>query len=1626
MSRAAALALVGALFGIVAALAQVSSPRPSDAIGAVAGAPHLATEVTTRPAAVPFPLRRVLATADRLPALLKLLPAGPVVTLDRDDFEAQARAAAGARLTPTAGLLEARYAATHSADGLRGTLTWKFPAGPAEFPLNALGVALTADPAGRITVDAARGPLLRLPAGGDVSLGWSARGTPEGDGERLELVLPPAPLATLELDLPADREPTLTAGAANALSGPLPGAAAGRQLRRVLFPGVGRVEVTLRPVAGPAERGAPVKASRVARYDIAPGVANFAFDCALEAARGAPDELTFLVDPRCHVTEVTASGRVAWTVEGTPPRLRVRCPGGLPAKLTVAGFAALPPNSEAGWPLPDLRLADGLPGGDAVEVACRPDVQWLGCDPGDYRSHALPPTPTADDGVRFGFQAVPSEVGASPAASRRLPSVRVKSLGATYSTVDDVTWDAGTPAEESRLTARFRVAVSRGPLEALTLQLGPGYRVVSAEQASEDAPLAVKDRRVELTRPARAGESVEVVVKLVGPRPRPGVAVPFPQVTCANAAGREGTYTVVAPPGYDAAASPPPPGKSANPTRLRYALRGRAPNAALTLTPHATRLSGTSDTTVTLVDGRPCRVTTFRLSAGGGPLGEVRLRVPRGGGGCVRPEGLVARVAPASPVEPWGPLLSATNPLAALGLTASAATGDGATEVQRVTFPQDAVEGVVRVRAFANGNGDFPDALPAVIGAAVVPASAGAPDPPPGDAGPPPWRYRGLRRTVAVDAEGGVAVTVGGVVVSGASAEWRIGLPAGAELLGVTAYGKSATAALPPQPAPAGGATPPEMPFEVRFRLRDRLPAFGGTLEVPAVGLPGDPPLPTAWEAAAEYRAWPRLDPLTEATDHDGPLTLVPHALPVALGWAAAASLLGVAFTFAVRRRLTPGLLVGVGVGGLLVAASLPPGWVLALRPVGLALVLLVTIGLLVPRLSRGGVLAVTLGLAGVAGAAGTADPQAVLVVAGPGERWTVYAARSTLDAFARLVRPTPTGLTLTGVEYAGRGGAGGGAQFTLTVTLTAAGDGPEVYDLPLGGVRLDSMELDGKPALPEATRPDAYAVGVRGRGPHTLVAHFRVPTVAADAGREARFTGPDFPATRVSFRSPSANAAVLSRRGAQSVERRDGEAFVAADHGGGRAVVVRTWDAPAATPPVASVREGHLWDIGEADATLRSAFQWSVSSGSLDSVTVEVPADLEPGTPTVRATGLRLGGAAEVRAVTLTPAGAGRKLVTHFATPLSGKFTLLVTFTPRTPLVARPVLGLPRSLTATPSETLVGLRVRGLTLDAFEKRGLIDFPADDLTRRFGAPPEWQLDRAPADRVLQRLPGPTAELRPTLRPKPDVGVVACETRWTLGPAVEVEAQVAVTKFTPTDSVEIDWPEGATLREVRSPESHGWSKSGGRVQVWFRKPTRSAIVTLVGASTAAPPAAGETLDLGAVRAAGVPGLGVLRVRPAAGLEARWVPAKGVALRPDSTPAETLLTLDAGVSVGRVRVEPLPTAEPTRPKPPRAAPPVPPAAAAVADPPALDTPPADDWAAARDWAVALCWPLGLLAVAVARRRGLRAPECLAACGLLGAGVAGPATFLGLLFVAAGAVGLAWRLARLSRRAARLVLR
>jgi hypothetical protein len=1621
------LALAVSLVAVGPTWVAAASP---EALAAVAGSVTTATRSPV-PLADPFPIRRVLVPGDRLPATLKALPPGAVEKLSRAEFEAKVRAATRTAPATAPQLAEAQYTATHGPDGLRGELTWAFlappgsPAGPADFPLGTLGLALDAPPTGAVALTAA-GPVLRLVGPGPVKLAWSARGRPESGAERFTLAVPPAPLASLELDLPADREPALPPGSAGVeLSGMLPDAPTGRQRRRLLFPGGGRVEFVLRPVAGPAGRGAPVLVNRVLRYDLTAGVADFTHEFTLEPVRGLPEELEFTLDPRCQVTAVTTPARLAWSVERTATAVKVRvpCPGDPPKTVTVSGFAALPPSAETGWPLPDARLAGGLPGRDAVEVRCGPAVQWLGCAFGDFRSQP-PDTATGGYGFRSGLAA-----GGGP---RALPAPRFRVPAPVFSTADEVTWEAGTPVEPSRVTARFRVTVARGPLASVRLGLSPGYRVVGAERVPRGAPLVVAGDRVELDRPAATGEAFELVVRLAGPRVAPGEAAPFPQAALADAAERDGSYTVVAPPGHNAVATVPPAVTLATPVRLRYPLRGHAPNAAATFLPLTRTLGGTSDTALSVIDGRPCRVTTFRLAATAGPVREVRLRVPVGA--SVRPETLGAEVEPVLPLEAWAPLLAARGPLAALAAAGAAANADGDRHTVCVTFPDgEAGPVVVRVAAPADGAGDFPPA-PSVLNCGLTAAaSTPAPVPPTG------VRLRDLRRDVSVRAGGRIGVVLSGVLDGSGAADWPLELPPGAEVESVTVAGKSfeprkvGDELLLPAPCPDTGGD--GCPFAVAFVAAGRTPAFFGDLAAPDVGLPAAATPKTSWRLGPGYLRWPRLDAPDATPTSDSAVTLVRAELPAALGWCVALAAAGGAIAAAgrSRRRRLPGSWVVAAAAVELATAGLAPaGWALALRPLTGTLLTLAAIALLTRRRFRRPALALGLALGGFAGAATDGDPETVLLVPTPGGT-DVYATRATLDRLAAMARPIAPVVTLTAAEYDGRADGASLARFHATFRLDAPIDAPTTFVLPLAGVRLDALELDGKPAGPTAVPlapgvTEGYAVTVTGRGSHTLVAEFNVPGTMAVGGREFRFLGPDFPGTRVAFRAPAADVEVVSRRGVQVCEAKGGGASVRAAQGGGAAIVVRARDAAAAMPPVVTVREGHLWDVTDSAAAVESIFQWGVASGSLASVAVDYPDGLEPGEPFVRAaTGAAGDALPEVRAVRVTPQAGGRRLTVEFAEPVGGRFALHVRGTPRRPLAARPTLPVPRSLSALATEALVGLRVRGVLLDAVERRGLIDFPADELTRRFGSPAEWQLDRGPPERVFQRPGGSAAELRLTLAPPREAVTVACETRWTLSPAVEIDAQVEVTAPAPVDHVAFEWPASAQLREVRSPALAGWSRAGTRVQVWFTEPTRQAVVTLSGVSKVPPPGQGATLTLGAVHAVTTPASSVLRVRPPAGLRAEWVRQPGVAARPDSSAAETLLTLDAGAAETRVEL----TALPPPPDPVRVVP-THPAALPVATPshaapelPAVEPPASATWSA---WPLlsALAAPLALGAVALARRLGLPAPEGLTACGLIGVAVAGPGTPAAWAFAGFALAGLLWRAGKLAGRGWKLVMR
>ncbi len=193
-----------------------------------------------------------------------------LVQMARGDFEELVRKAAKAQ-APKNGprLIEARYRATlvDNGGGLSGTGQWKVlhpGSGPALLPLQPLNLALQKprfENRDALIADFdGKTPALLVDDTGEhsVAIEWSARADPRPEGLYFALELPAAPVASLELDLPADREASVAGGAV--LSGPYPSEAADRRLENRL-----RRPARRQPVGagarGPPPRPAPPSSS---------------------------------------------------------------------------------------------------------------------------------------------------------------------------------------------------------------------------------------------------------------------------------------------------------------------------------------------------------------------------------------------------------------------------------------------------------------------------------------------------------------------------------------------------------------------------------------------------------------------------------------------------------------------------------------------------------------------------------------------------------------------------------------------------------------------------------------------------------------------------------------------------------------------------------------------------------------------------------------------------------------------------------------------------------------------------------------------------------------------------------------------------------------------------------------------------------------------------------------------------------------------------------------------------------------------------------------------------------------------------------------------------------------------
>jgi hypothetical protein len=691
----------------------------------------------------PLPIRRVQLRPGTEPA-----GADGLKILSREQFEElvrrAARGAEAARKPPR--LVEAHYSARLAEDVLDGSgqpkvvnpnaLTgngeWRVlnpGAGAAVLPLGDLNLALRQPTfenrqalVGELN-GKSLGLLVDQPGAQAVMFGWSVRGEHRPEGLVFALETPACPVASLELDLPADWSVTVASDGC-LLSGP--DDVAGHRLWKVGFPGRSQVRLVLRRIE--AERQPLVLAGLESEQKLAPGALEATFTFDVQILHGSVTELHTALDPSLRPYRV-AFGKPSdkelpaletWQLQKGPDGaavVAVRLPGPVESgRLQVQALAPLGGDGKpVPWSSPWARLEGAVPRGETLKLSLDPDVQLEDWRPGGFRL-----TQSKPEG---GARVLTLTGGALP----QRPGGRVQVHGVDFRARPLLWWQptgggagAATVPGRPALTARITYEVSRGRLFQLRVALPHGWDVdrLGLNGVELRAGWGVRQENgrpvltVDLLRPLTPGSAERGAVLTVWlraaaqqPPPQKGVPAaltyPFPEVVPLGATTGEGALAISYDQGlYDAqvrtaAVAAPPDQEGPEPWGRQtvayfYPYRGQPVSGSLVLQPRRTRVRARCSSAVLLTADRVAVLTQLTLQPDVGNPDSIDLYVSApvagrwewkagGDGDTVRS----FERLPAAEAVPLLASLAARHPLAAAGLLAAVTPGQAAWRGER-------------------------------------------------------------------------------------------------------------------------------------------------------------------------------------------------------------------------------------------------------------------------------------------------------------------------------------------------------------------------------------------------------------------------------------------------------------------------------------------------------------------------------------------------------------------------------------------------------------------------------------------------------------------------------------------------------------------------------------------------------------------------------------------------------------------------------------------------------------------------------------------------------------------------------------------------------------------------------
>ncbi len=1510
----------------------------------------------------PFPIQRLRATENQFQELRKQFEPDDFVRLPRDVFESRVQAAAqAAHTSPAPRITAARYQAALNKGELTGTAEIDLVhdgTQPRFVPLEPFRLATRT-----ATWNDGNEAVFGVPVGGSgvgvwvdhtglrtLKFAWSAASITEPGELRFELRVPEAPLAILELELPARQVPTVPSSEV-LLTGPFPvkGKDSSR-LWRVRFGGRTRLDLSVRPLGNP---GVATVATLAARYDIAPGQLTGVFEYVLRPAKGTVGEWLFTIDPGLRITDVMVNNRAGWAIDPQPEadqprvlRVTLRQPGA-GGKVLISTVAPFPdPTRPAHTPLPAVRPVGAIVDEESLEIRFTTGSKLEAWNPGDYRltESQMPADQTRV--LNLTGTLLPANV---ERGFRRLPIVGVGVQEPDIVATEHVLWRL----EGARAAATVRVAlrVRRGPLFAFTMKTPPGYVFVPAssgpnEMIAHAGPVA-GGVLVELARPLTSGQSIELVLEFRGPALRsPVTRLPFPNFAIAGVTERSGLLLIYPGPEWETDARAGvgttraswfdpfiPTGPS--PPRAAFRYRGNDPDGTVELWAARPIFEAAMKTRVEQLGAEVVGITSFAIRVKSGALPALLVAEPDGGFAARTWSVTSGANAIASAVQvPIGAIVRRCVPAAfpwpaQLWVVAFARPATGEITVETTaTLP-----GGANVEAFAGVK---------MLGAnlyQLVPRTEPVPT-----ANNPErsWNFSGVYLMTTVRSGPEVLAIFGGSVVSAVATTLPIVLPEGARMRGATVEGRwiepgglrvspEGVLYLPlPAEAPAR--------FEVRYRLQPDsrgplIPVRSAEPRLPGVGTGGRmdrwwvfaPDVLPAWPAFPRDRSsmaeqpqllgdYPISDSAALVLQTSEEVVCVADArVADAAGMGFAALLVALAWTAGRRTHPLCAVLLAVILLGTGLVGQLGPPWWQRAATVPMVLGLLAMAGMVLargrPRLPLAAIAVLT--ASAFTFSHSTAQPlEPVTIVLLPPDAnglEEVIAPKTALDRLAAIASPPPPGVVLTAADYAAHVDDGI-VRVTAKFTVRVMGS-ESVATLPLSDARLERVTVNGKPAFPAAPRLGAIAIPLPGAGWHQIEASFVVSVGGSGSEREFRFGVPEVPSATLAVDVPgdAKQVQVVGRIGRQT--NTNGKPIrTEADLGAVKAVHVRWRDGAGGTALV-KVREGCIWDVSENGAELTACYLVRVEQGTVSSLPFEIPSELELLGVTVRS--LDPGSLATLRDWSMRPARAGfQNLRLDLQGPTAGRMLVILTLAPRNAVTERPLLRFPKPLSSgnkPEPDASYGLRAKGVVIEELTRVGAIDFSADALTRDFADVGElWPSPRA-AVRVFRPIGATPTELRPTLRPMIEAPAFALDTLWHVG-VRRADATGTVrwsNKQTPP-LLELTFP-NVQIAEVKGTDVAWWSQAGERVQVWLRRSAKEGgELTWVGSSNRAagafdavtPTIAGETATSNTLRLRAAEGfaLGVERDRG-------WIPA------PTPDDPLTFRATGSGTAAVRVTVSPV---------------------------------------------------------------------------------------------------------------------